>query len=289
MALYPAADMRTGAISVWVAGADEAERAAEIVRGLGHVGSRSSAAADDPLRTRRLAARRARAAARQVDLPPGGDRRARWAEGETRSSNYLDAADTRSTLAAVAARRRRGRAARRPATCRIRGVGLRGRRRPRSTSATPARCCGCCPAGSPVSRRGSGRSTATSRFAGGRWTGSPSRCGLMGAEVEARDGRLPPLRVRGGRAARDRLRAPGRQRPGEVVRAAGRPARRRSDGASSSAARPAITPSGCCAPPGRGADREREHAGDRQAHLAAAHDAAGDDEEGRRREVAAGR
>jgi prephenate dehydrogenase len=37
MALYPAPDMRTGAISVWVAGLEEAERAAEIVRGLGHV------------------------------------------------------------------------------------------------------------------------------------------------------------------------------------------------------------------------------------------------------------
>ena len=29
--------MRTGAISLWVAGAEEAERAAEIVRGLDHV------------------------------------------------------------------------------------------------------------------------------------------------------------------------------------------------------------------------------------------------------------
>jgi prephenate dehydrogenase len=37
MALYPAPDMRTGAISIWVAGAAEAERASEIVRGLGHV------------------------------------------------------------------------------------------------------------------------------------------------------------------------------------------------------------------------------------------------------------
>jgi prephenate dehydrogenase len=37
MALYPAPDMRTGAISLWVAGVEEAERAAEIVRGLGHV------------------------------------------------------------------------------------------------------------------------------------------------------------------------------------------------------------------------------------------------------------
>jgi prephenate dehydrogenase len=36
MALYPAADMRTGAISIWVAGEDEAVRASEVVRDLGH-------------------------------------------------------------------------------------------------------------------------------------------------------------------------------------------------------------------------------------------------------------
>jgi prephenate dehydrogenase len=36
MALDPAPDMRTGAISLWVAGQAEVERAAEIVRGLGH-------------------------------------------------------------------------------------------------------------------------------------------------------------------------------------------------------------------------------------------------------------
>jgi prephenate dehydrogenase len=36
MALYPAPDMRTGAISVWVVGPAEAERAAEVVRELGH-------------------------------------------------------------------------------------------------------------------------------------------------------------------------------------------------------------------------------------------------------------
>jgi prephenate dehydrogenase len=36
MALYPAADMRSGAISVWVAGEEEAERAAQLVRELGH-------------------------------------------------------------------------------------------------------------------------------------------------------------------------------------------------------------------------------------------------------------
>jgi len=36
MALYPAADMRSGAVSLWVAGAEEAERAAGVVRDLGH-------------------------------------------------------------------------------------------------------------------------------------------------------------------------------------------------------------------------------------------------------------
>ena len=36
MALDPAADMRSGAITLWVAGTEQAERAAEIVRELGH-------------------------------------------------------------------------------------------------------------------------------------------------------------------------------------------------------------------------------------------------------------
>ncbi len=36
MSLFPAADQRTGAISLWIGGTAEADRAAEIVRGLGH-------------------------------------------------------------------------------------------------------------------------------------------------------------------------------------------------------------------------------------------------------------
>jgi prephenate dehydrogenase len=36
MALHPAADLRSGAISLWVAGDEQAERAATLVRGLGH-------------------------------------------------------------------------------------------------------------------------------------------------------------------------------------------------------------------------------------------------------------
>ncbi len=36
MALHPAADMKSGAISLWVAGEEQAERAAALVRELGH-------------------------------------------------------------------------------------------------------------------------------------------------------------------------------------------------------------------------------------------------------------
>jgi prephenate dehydrogenase len=36
MALYPAPDMTSGAVTLWVAGEGDAERAAELVRGLGH-------------------------------------------------------------------------------------------------------------------------------------------------------------------------------------------------------------------------------------------------------------
>jgi prephenate dehydrogenase len=45
MALYPAADMHTGAISLWVAGKDDAARAAAVVRELGHG---AAPAASDP-------------------------------------------------------------------------------------------------------------------------------------------------------------------------------------------------------------------------------------------------
>ena len=56
------------------------------------------------------------------------------------------------------------------------------RRRGRSTAATPARPCGCCRVPSPDARSAP-RSSATSRSRGGRWSGSPRRCG------DGRDGR----------------------------------------------------------------------------------------------------
>ena len=36
MALYPAPDMTSGAVSLWVAGAEQAERAVELIARLGH-------------------------------------------------------------------------------------------------------------------------------------------------------------------------------------------------------------------------------------------------------------
>src|SRR5262249_53495723 len=41
MALYPTADMTSGAISLYVAGDDEANRAEELIKGLGHDVSRA--------------------------------------------------------------------------------------------------------------------------------------------------------------------------------------------------------------------------------------------------------
>ena len=51
----------------------------------------------------------------------------------------------------------------------------------------------------------------------------------MGASIEAREKRFPPLTIRGGTAASDRIHAAGGERAGEELRAAGRPLRRRPD------------------------------------------------------------
>ena len=235
MALYPAPDMRTGAISLWVAGAEEAARAAQIVRELGHVVS--VVAAGDRRMTRFEPAGPLRgtlhAAARQVDLAP---RRAARRDGRGRDPDRelprlrrhaprrwtpsLRSAPRSTSSGAATARRR----------CRSTGVGPpRRRARGRSTSATRARCCACCPgwlAGQPegawtLDGDESIRRRPVDRVA------EPLR--LMGA-----DDRVPrraPAAAAGRRrgAARDRVRAAGRQRPGEVVRAARRPARRGRD------------------------------------------------------------
>ena len=99
MGLYPAADMRSGAISLFVAGEDEAERAAALVRELGH--EQRAASSDEGFEP-------ARGLRGELRPPPDKSISHRaaligaMADGATRISGYLDSADTRSTLAAAA-------------------------------------------------------------------------------------------------------------------------------------------------------------------------------------------
>ena len=190
-------------------------------------------------RRRRMTPLRSRAARCAARSPRRADKSishraalvAAMGEGETAIANYLDAADTRSTLAAVEALGARSSAGPRPRRCgvTIGGVGLRGargrgdRRRQRRHAAAAAAGLARRPARRRVELDGdeSIRRRPVDRVV------EPLR--LMGAEVEARDERLPPLTVRGAAAARDRVPAAGRERAGEVVRAARRPARRGPD------------------------------------------------------------
>ena len=102
MALHPAADMKTGAVSLFVAGEDEAGRAAELVRELGH---------DVTRRDRAVSVRFDPAGALSGGLRPPPDKSishraaliGAMSDGPTRITGYLDSADTRSTLEAVRA------------------------------------------------------------------------------------------------------------------------------------------------------------------------------------------
>ena len=163
-------------------------------------------------------------------------------EGETAIEGYLDAADTRSTLDAVGSARRavveaaRGR--RSPTGCAIAGVGLQGavsagdRRRQRRHPAAAA---------AGLARRAAGRDLGARRR-----RVDPPAAGRPDRRAARRDGRAArrprgPLRAaddRGRAAARDLLRAAGRQRPGQVVPALRRPARRGRDAGRRAAADP---------------------------------------------------
>ena len=124
------------------------------------------------------------------------------ADGPTRVSGYLDSEDTRATLRAVeavGAEVREGDPDDHGGLfVEIEGVGLRGatpRRDRRRQRRAP--CSGSCPGGWPGRPEGewtfdgddSIRRRPVDRIA------DPLR--LMGADVDCRDGRLPPLRVRG--------------------------------------------------------------------------------------------
>ena len=73
---------------------------------------------------------------------------------------------------------------------------------------------------------------------------------LMGAQVDATDGRRPPFTIHGAAAALDPLRAAGGQRAGQVVRAAGRAWPPTAPPRSPSRPPAATTPSACWPPPG---------------------------------------
>ena len=148
MALAPASDMRTGAMTLWIGGRDQADRARELIEGAWVRGDRAvssvrfepSGAIRGPVRP----------AGRQVDLAPRGAVRRHDRPAGVHpqlpqvGGHHLDARG-----AAVAGRR--GRRERRPADDQGRGParGAGGHRRASSTWATRARCCGCCRAGSP--------------------------------------------------------------------------------------------------------------------------------------------
>ena len=242
--------MTSGAVSLWVAGAEQAERAAELIaraRPLGHRPRRG---------TRRMPTRFEPAGPLRGTLRPPADKSishraaliAAMAEGETRDRGLPRR--RRHPLDP-----RRGRGARRPGRGRRRrsapddprspASACRAPAAPRSTSATPAPCCGCCRAGSRGSRAGPGSSTATSRSAAARSTGSPSRCGGWAPRSAAARTACRRSAIEGAPLTRHRLRAAGRQRPGQVVPALRRPARRGRDPGASSRCRPATTPSAC--------------------------------------------
>ncbi len=154
MALYPAPDMTSGAVSLWVVGDDQAARAVALVRELGHTASAVAR------RRVGVATRFDPAGPLRGSLRPPPDKSishraaliAAMGEGETTIEGYLDAADTRSTLAAVQALGAEvegvGSAGVEP-RIRIRGVGLRGaepgadrRRQRRHAAAAAARLAG---------------------------------------------------------------------------------------------------------------------------------------------------
>ena len=250
MALSPSPDNSQGEIALWVPDA-RADEAAALVAGLGFAviapGDGVTVARSTPPRA---PARRAAPADRQVDLPPRGDPRRDGGRARARprlprrGRHELHAAGRPAPRRARAGRRRRGRssAARACATppC---PTG-------RSTSATPARSCACCPAGWPPRRAAPTPSTATPRSAAGPVDRIAEPLRLMGAR-DRRHRRAPAALHRHRRApALDPLRAAGGQRAGEVVRRCS-PAWPPTAPPRSPSRRPAATtPSACWPPPG---------------------------------------
>jgi 3-phosphoshikimate 1-carboxyvinyltransferase len=122
-------------------------------------------------------------------------------EGETTVRNYLDAADTRSTLQAVASLGASVDASGEGALeVRIGGVGLRGAESAEidvGNAGTLLRLLPGWLAGQPADKGGEWVLSGDESIARRPVDRIADPLRLMGADVEARDGRLPPLRVRG--------------------------------------------------------------------------------------------
>ena len=105
MALYPAPDMRSGAIALWVAGEGSAERAAQLIAGLGYAASSWTAESIGG----RVALRAGDRLAGELVPPPDKSISHRAAilgamsDGRVRVRGYLRAADTRLDARAVRA------------------------------------------------------------------------------------------------------------------------------------------------------------------------------------------
>ena len=243
--------MTEGVVALWIAGEEAAQRAERAGRRARLPGG---PARERPLRPRRPAARQARAAGRQVDLAPRGDHRRDGLRAGAdqqlprRRRHRLDARRGAASSGAIVERR--------DGEVLIRGGGLRNAQPPGGpidvgNAGTLMRLLPGWLAfqqgasftldGDESIRRRPGRPDR--RAAARRWARGSRR----------REGRFPPFTVHGAPLHGDRLRAAGGQRPGQVVRAAGRAGHRRHDRDRAGAAA-ATTPSGCCCGAGRRAD-----------------------------------
>ena len=282
MALSPVAGQHApGAVALWVAGERaRPTRASELIaRARLPGGATHERRASTPRRARPARRRsRRRRTSRSRTAPRCS---ARWRPSRCACTDYLDAADTHSTLAAV----------------RALGALVEQRGRTRSSSAAPA----CARRASPIGadRRRQRRARCMRLLPG--WLAGPGRAAsftLDGDDVDppppgrphrraaARDGRRdrgaptaasPPFTVHGARLRGDRLRPARRQRAGQVVRAARRPARRRRDDGHRAGAEPrphradaARAPASPCARDGRRVTRRQRRRARARASIARA-------------------
>ena len=199
MALYPASDMTEGVVALWIAGEPAPPPRGGADRRAGLCGGAPVNVRFDPgLRLRgRIAPPPDKSISHRAAIIGA------IAAEPVRVANYLDAADTRSTLAAVrelgaiVEDRARGDRHPRRGDAQRPAAGARHRcRQRRDPDAAASRLAG------RSSRGRASRWTATARSAGRPVDRIAQPLELMGARVEARDGRYPPFTVHGAGAAR---------------------------------------------------------------------------------------